>query len=51
MCSWDDRALDCWFTNYLPDVNWTNMAVADQMLDDAMWWLTRPTPTASASTP
>jgi glycosidase len=39
MCSWDDRPLDCWFTNYLPDVNWTNMAVADQMLDDAMWWL------------
>lgn len=39
MCSWDDRPLDCWFTNYLPDVNWTNMGVADQMLDDAMWWL------------
>lgn len=39
MCSWDDRPLDCWFTNYLPDVNWTNMAVADQMLDDGMWWL------------
>ena len=39
MCSWDDRPLDCWFTNYLPDVNWTNMGVADQMLDDGMWWL------------
>jgi len=39
MCSWDDRPLDCWFTNYLPDVNWTHMGVADQMLDDAMWWL------------
>ena len=39
MCSWDTRAIDCWFTSYLPDVNWTNMGVADQMLDDAMWWL------------
>ncbi len=38
-CSWDTRALDCWFTSYLPDINWTNMGVADQMLDDAMWWL------------
>ncbi len=40
MCSWDDRAVDCWFTDYLPDVNWSNMAVADQMLGDAWWWLT-----------
>jgi len=40
MCSWDDRALDCWFTNYLPDVNWANMPAADQMVDDAWWWLT-----------
>ncbi len=40
MCSWDDRAVDCWFTNYLPDVNWSNMAMADTMIDDAWWWLT-----------
>lgn len=40
MCSWDDRPIDCWFTNYLPDVNWANMEVADQMVDDAWWWLT-----------
>ncbi|MBL8603643.1 MAG: glycosyl hydrolase [Myxococcales bacterium] len=40
MCSWDDRAIDCWFTNYLPDVNWGNMGVADQMVEDAWWWLT-----------
>jgi glycosidase len=40
MCSWDERALDCWFTDYLPDVNWGNNAVADAMLDDAWWWLT-----------
>jgi glycosidase len=38
-CDWDTHALDCWFTNYLPDVNWTNMAAVDQMIDDAIWWL------------
>jgi glycosidase len=39
-CGWDERVLDCWFTNYLPDVNWASMAAADTMLDDAWWWLT-----------
>ncbi|MEI8254702.1 MAG: alpha-amylase family glycosyl hydrolase [Deltaproteobacteria bacterium] len=38
-CDWDVHALDCWFTSYLPDVNWTNMATVDQMIDDALWWL------------
>ncbi len=40
MCSWDDRAVDCWFTDYLPDVNWGNTPVAQAMLGDAWWWLT-----------
>lgn len=35
-CSWDDHPVDCWFTNYLPDVNWTKQAMADQMIADAM---------------
>lgn len=35
-CSWDEHPVDCWFTNYLPDVNWTNQAMADQMVADAM---------------
>ncbi|MEZ4410604.1 MAG: alpha-amylase family glycosyl hydrolase [Polyangiales bacterium] len=39
MCSWDDRPVDCWFTNYLPDVNWASMPAADAMIDDAWWWL------------
>ncbi|MCC7540782.1 MAG: hypothetical protein IT379_31485, partial [Deltaproteobacteria bacterium] len=40
MCPWEERPLDCWFTSYLPDVNWTNMQAVDQMIDDAMFWLT-----------
>lgn len=39
-CSWDDRAVDCWFTNYLPDVNWTTTATQDAFIEDAIWWLT-----------
>jgi len=39
-CSWDDHPIDCWFTSYLPDVNWTNMGAVDQMIDDAIFWLT-----------
>jgi glycosidase len=38
-CSWDDRPVDCWFTSYLPDVNWTSTAAADAFIDDAIWWL------------
>lgn len=39
-CDWTERRLDCLFTDYLPDVNWTVNAAADQMVDDAVWWLT-----------
>jgi glycosidase len=38
-CGWDEHALDCWFTDYLPDVRWTTMAAVDQMISDALWWL------------
>ncbi len=39
-CSWDDRAVDCWFTSYLPDVNWANTAAQDAFIEDSIWWLT-----------
>ncbi len=38
-CSWDDRPVDCWFTSYLPDVNWTNTATQDAFVEDSLWWL------------
>lgn len=38
-CDWDGHALDCWFTSYLPDWNWTNEDVLDTVLDDALWWV------------
>ncbi|MFL5319058.1 MAG: alpha-amylase family glycosyl hydrolase [Myxococcaceae bacterium] len=38
-CDWDVHRLDCWFAPYLPDFNWRNNSVADQLQSDAMFWL------------
>ncbi len=38
-CGWDERPLVCWFTSYLPDFNWRNSAMADQLVADTLWWL------------
>jgi neopullulanase len=38
-CSFDVRPLDCWFAPYLPDYNWTNSAVADEVELDARFWI------------
>lgn len=38
-CDWEARRLDCWFTSYLPDLNWRSSTLADQMIDDALYWV------------
>jgi glycosidase len=38
-CDWEARRLDCWFTPYLPDLNWRNTGLVDQMVGDALWWV------------
>ncbi len=38
-CDWTEKRLDCLFTPYLPDVNWTVHAAAEQFTDDALWWM------------
>ncbi len=40
-CDWTERRLDCSFHDYMPDVDWTNRAAGEQMIDDALWWLER----------
>jgi glycosidase len=40
-CDWAAHIIDCWFTNYLPDLDWRNPAVADQVTSDVLWWLDR----------
>jgi glycosidase len=38
-CDWDSHRLDCVFTNYLPNIDWTNPDASQQFEDDAVWWL------------
>jgi neopullulanase len=37
-CGWEEHKLDCWFTGYLPDLNFEEGEVVDQMVADALWW-------------
>jgi glycosidase len=37
-CDWTTHALDCWFTNYLPDLDYRNFDAMKTMIDDAIWW-------------
>lgn len=32
------KPLTCWFTDYLPDLNYNNKEARDEILDQAMWW-------------
>lgn len=40
-CDWTARRLDCLFTSYMPDVNWSEPAAAERFADDAAWWVER----------
>jgi len=38
-CSWTADIDHCWFTGYLPDLDWRNREVLETMLSDVGWWL------------
>lgn len=38
-CDWTAKRLECLFTDYLPDVNWTVTEASEQFVSDALWWL------------
>jgi neopullulanase len=38
-CDWEERRLDCWFTDYLPDLNYREHALVTQAVADVTWWL------------
>ncbi len=38
-CDWTEKRLSCLFTEYLPDVDWTNEAASEQLISDVLWWL------------
>ena len=40
-CPWWRDIATCWFTLYLPDVEWNAPGALNQVVDDMMWWLKR----------
>lgn len=40
-CSWATDIEHCWFTGYLPDLDWRRREVLDAVLADVAWWLAR----------
>ena len=38
-CGWDEHRLDCVFAPYMPDVDWRDRTLSEQLLSDALWWL------------
>lgn len=40
-CPWFSHIQVCWFTPYLPDLNWNDAAMLDTQIADALWWMRR----------
>lgn len=38
-CDWATHTQDCWFTNYLPNLDWSNDDLAKQQTEDIRWWV------------
>lgn len=38
-CGWTEKRLECLFSGYMPDVDWTNAEANDAFTDDAVWWI------------
>jgi glycosidase len=38
-CNWDTNPLFCWFTDYLPDLNFRQPALVSAAIDDTLWWI------------
>jgi glycosidase len=40
-CPWSTEEMACWFTPYLPSLDWTNDDVATTVSGDVLWWMQR----------
>jgi glycosidase len=38
-CDWDSHRIDCWFTSYLPDIDYTRHDALVTMVDDTLEWI------------
>ena len=35
-CGWDDKPVECWFTDYLPDLDYKNHDIVEQVVQDIL---------------
>jgi neopullulanase len=35
-CGWEDKPVECWFTDYLPDLDYKNHEITERVLDDTL---------------
>jgi glycosidase len=40
-CDWAGHIQDCWFSPYMPDLDWKNPEAARVLSDDVRWWFDR----------
>lgn len=40
-CPWSTHIESCWFTAYMPDVDFSAPGALDGQVEDALWWMTR----------
>ncbi len=38
-CDWTAKRLECLFSRYMPDIDWTVTAASEQFIADTLWWL------------
>ncbi len=40
-CDWGTHIRTCWFTSYLPDLDWFNVDAAKAATNEVLWWFER----------
>ena len=38
-CDWTEKRLECLFSRFMPDIDWTIPAASEQFIADTLWWL------------
>ncbi len=38
-CDWTAKRLECLFSRYMPDIDWTVTEASEQFIADTLWWL------------
>lgn len=38
-CDWTSKRLECLFSSYMPDIDWTVTDASEQFIADTLWWL------------